>query len=129
MSLQNITIGAQNMLSQSMPRLACWLFSCRNLKNSKCWERPSLNSSRVSKHSSSKRNSLVINLFPRAFIRQRKLTPITGEKFRGQHHTETNLATNYHISHICSSKDPFNFPKNHPLFTKKPTYIIFPFPY
>lgn len=50
----------------------------------------------------------------------RKNWLVTGKKTRPWHHTQTNFATNDHIFHPFS-KDPFIFPNNHLLSSKRPS--------
>ena len=76
------------------------ILSCRQLKNSKCRERLSLNSPCLPKDTSSKRNSNVINPLCRRFINQRKLTFITGEETRCLHHTLTYCPNLFYLSSI-----------------------------
>lgn len=90
------------------------ILSYGNLKNSKCRKRFSLNPLSLPKDRSSRRNLVIKNRFPRSFINQGVLTLIAGEE-----RTSGQTVSQIIPSHICSSKDPFIFPKNHLLSPKR----------
>lgn len=89
---------------------ALWHLKCKAF-HSKCRKRHSLNS-HVPKDRSSRRNSTVINLHPRSFIHQGRLTLIIGE-IRSQHHSQTLAQIVVPPTSHLFSKGPFTFPKTY----------------
>lgn len=52
------------------------------------------------KDRSPKKNPIVLNPLPGNFINQGRLTIITGKEIISGYHTQTNVVTNYHTSHL-----------------------------
>lgn len=79
-----------------------------------------MNSLYLYKDRFSKRNKVVIILFPWGSISHRRLTPITDEKTKREHTTPRQTWSQMFTFHICFSKGPFIFLKSYILFPKRP---------
>ena len=99
-------LKAVDMLLQHMELCHIGSFELRPLKNSKYKDKLSLNY--MINDRSSKKNSIVINLFPGTFINQGWF--ITGEETRSPHTARQTLSQTT-IPLIYSSKGQFIFPK------------------
>lgn len=95
------------------------ILSYGNLKNSKCRKRFSLNPLSLPKDRSSRRNLVIKNRLFQGVSSTREFWLLLQERRGEVDMTPGQTVSQIIPSHICSSKDPFIFPKNHLLSPKR----------